>query len=189
MHRLTHPMVTSNARSRFCHSTAWVTSRTEKFYFEKIGYCFFFWDLKLFSSNGMYCDCFEKALGLCFLSRTGKWHYWFMDGDWCNSPAFSTRAGSRGTSRGFARGAVGPEGKPRGWARGGRARHTLTASFKNWPAPTVTASKFLNSKTSSFVTSTFFIQRHVLTASLKIDPHLLWPLLKYCGTVLCIQDW
>ena len=24
----------------------------------------------------------------------------------------------------------GPEGKPRGWARGGRARHTLTASLK-----------------------------------------------------------
>ena len=31
-----------------------------------------------------------------------------------------------------ARGAEGPaEGKPRGWARGRRARHTLTASFKN----------------------------------------------------------
>ena len=58
--------------TQWLDTTAWVTSRTEQFYFDKIGYCFFFWDLKLFSSKGMYCDCFEKALGLCFLSRTGK---------------------------------------------------------------------------------------------------------------------
>ena len=54
----------------------------------------------------------------------------------------------------------------------------IDRKLKNWPARTVTASKFSNSKTSSSVTSTFFIQRYVL-----------WLLWKDFGTVLFIQDW
>ena len=52
------------------------------------------------------------------LSWAGKWHYWFIVGDWCNSPAFNGRVGSWRCTLGAA---VGPR-----CTFGGRARITVT---------------------------------------------------------------